>query len=67
MMIPIEESLREAWYKFRDYVNDEMQYAPENAQRKLNGADAFIDFLCGRKPEKETPYTKHERGRWPTD
>lgn len=51
-MIPIEESLREAWYKFRDYVNDEMQHAPENAQKKLNGAGAFVDFLCGRKPKK---------------
>lgn len=52
-MIPIEESLREAWCKFRDYVNDEMQHAPENAQRKLNGAGAFVVFLCECKPEKE--------------
>ena len=44
-MIPIEESLREAWCKFRDYVNNDMQHAPENAQRKLNGAGAFVVFF----------------------
>jgi hypothetical protein len=48
-------------------VNDEMQHASEKAQRKLNGAGAFIDCLCGRKSEKETSYPRHERGKWPTD
>ena len=66
-MIPIDEQLREAWYKFRDFVNAEMDHAPENAQRKLNGAGTFVDFLCGRQPVKDTQYAKHERGKWPTD
>ena len=67
MIIPIDEQLREAWYKFRDYVNAEMGHVPENAQRNLNGAGAFVDFLCGRNPIKDTQYAKHERGEWPTD
>ena len=66
-MIPIDEQLREAWYKFRDCVNAEMDHAPETAQRKLNGAGAFVDVLCGRNPVKDAQYAKHERGKLPTD
>jgi hypothetical protein len=66
-MIPIEEHLREAWYKFREYVNEEMDYDVENAARKLNGAGAFVDFLCGRRPVKNIKCAKHERGEWPTE
>ena len=50
-----------------NYVNNEMGHVPESAQRKLNGAGAFVDFLCGRKPQKETQYAKHDRGKWPTE
>jgi hypothetical protein len=66
-MIPIEEHLREAWYKFREYVIEEMGHADQNAARKLNGAGAFIDFLCGHRPVKNIEYAKHERGKWPTE
>jgi hypothetical protein len=65
-MTPIDEQLREAWYKFREYVNKEMKHAPSNAQRKLNGAGAFVDFLSGRKPRKNTQYAKRQNGKWPT-
>ena len=66
-MIPIEEHLREAWYKFREYENEEIGHADQNAVRKLNGAGAFVDFLCGRRPVKNIEYAKHERGEWPTE
>jgi hypothetical protein len=61
-MTPIDEQLREAWYKFREYVNKEMKHAPSNAQRKLNGAGAFVDFLSGRKPEKEHAVCQTSKG-----
>jgi hypothetical protein len=68
-MLPIQnkDQLREAWYKFRDHVNNRMEYAHGNPEIRLNGAGAFVDFLCGRKPIKNTKYAKHERGKWPTD
>jgi hypothetical protein len=65
-MTPIDEQSRETWYKFREYVNKEMKHAPSNAQHKLNGAGAFVDFLSGRKPRKNTQYAKHQKGKWPT-
>ena len=48
-------------------MNAEMGHVPENAQRKINGAGACVDFLRGRNPIKDTQYAKHERGEWPTD
>ena len=66
-MIPIEEPPREACYKFREYVNEEMGHADQNAARKLNGAGAFVDILCGHRSVKNIEYVKHERGEWPTE
>ncbi|ULA64424.1 MAG: hypothetical protein LZF86_130026 [Nitrospira sp.] len=66
-MSRIEKYLRDEWYEFRKYVNEEMDYADENAARKLNGAGAFVDFLCGRRLAKNIEYAKHERGKWPTE
>jgi hypothetical protein len=64
-MTPIDEQLREAWYKFREYVNKEMKHAPSNAQRKLNGAGAFVDFLAVENPERtrSMPTIKRVNGR----
>lgn len=47
-------------------MNEEMGHADQNAARKLNGAGAFVDFLCGHRPVKNIEYAKHEHGEWPT-
>ena len=64
----LEQKLREAWIKFQKYAQKEMGYTNrQNLNECLNGAGAFMDFICGRKPKAGTSYATHSPGKWPTD
>ena len=65
--IPIENQLREAWHQFRTYAKDHMGYTnKQNLNESLNGAGAFVDFLCGKRPKMGTSYATTEEDNWPT-
>lgn len=65
--IPIEKQLRQVWYEFRAYAKENMGYTDkQNLNECLNGAGAFVDFLCGKQPRMNTRYATNEKGNWPT-
>jgi len=63
-MTPIEDKLIEVWHEFKIHAQN-MGYAnQQNINECLNGAGAFLDFLCGRQPRAGTSYATATR--WPT-
>lgn len=64
--IPIEKQLREAWQEFRRYAEKNMGYTnKQNLNECLNGAGAFVDFLCGKQPKMNTKYSTTKGEEWP--
>ena len=63
-MIPIEDKLIEAWHEFKIHAQNMGYTNQQNINECLNGAGAFLDFLCGRHPRAGTSYSTATR--WPT-
>jgi len=64
---PIEKQLHQAWYEFRTYAKGNMGYTNEqNLNESLNGAGAFVDYLCGKRPRMNTRYATADEENWPT-
>ena len=63
-MTPIEEKLIEVWQEFKIHPQNMGYTNPQNINECLNGAGAFVDFLCGRLPRAGTSYAT--AARWPT-
>ncbi|NOT22790.1 MAG: hypothetical protein HOP22_08690 [Nitrospiraceae bacterium] len=60
----LEQKLREAWIEFQKYSQKEMGYTNrQNLNECLNGAGAFVDFICGRTPKAGTSYATHLPGK----
>ena len=63
-MTPIEDKLIEAWHEFKIHAQNMGYTNQQNINDCLNGAGAFLDFLCGRQPRAGTSYATS--ARWPT-
>jgi len=64
-MSPVEEKLIEAWRDFKTHAQQRMGYTnQQNINECVNGAGAFVDFLCGRQPRAGTSYAT--AATWPT-
>lgn len=64
----LEQKLRESWIEFQKYAQQEMGYKNrQNLNECLNGAGAFVDFLCGRKPKSGISYATQLPGKWVTE
>jgi hypothetical protein len=57
-MMPIETRLREAWYKFRDYVNTEMDMLLKMHNAGSTVRVRSLTFYVGGI---------REQSKWPTD
>ena len=55
-MTPIEEKLIEAWHEFKVHAQTMGYTNQQNVNECLNGAGAFVDFLCGRRSRAGTSY-----------
>ncbi len=63
-MSPVENKLIEAWRDFKTYAQTMGYTNQQNINECLNGAGAFLDFLCGRQPLAGTSYATATI--WPT-
>jgi hypothetical protein len=63
-MTPIEDKLIEVWHEFKIHAQNMGYTNQQNINECLNGAGAFLDFLCGRQPRAGTSYATATR--WPT-
>jgi hypothetical protein len=55
-MTPIEDKLIEVWHEFKIHAQNMGYTNQQNINECLNGAGAFLDFLCGRQPRAGTSY-----------